>query len=390
MSEYLKFTSSLEGPGLKRGTRPETRYKDMDQYEQKPFIMEKYDSPISGFASKFLPVQRITVNLEDGVAIAPGVIVSAYQIYKESLYLGGSTDSVSGIAANGSIVVGYDKDNASMSVPADNRMDAYGENQQIVLTVANGGTDTLLKYSDKDVTLGVLDMDGNGPVVAGETFANPKNLPVGVTPAKVMADYRNRWLNSNGNVEEGDSIRVKGVIAVPFFINDEMKFGEVTVDAVGTDDAIGTPLNEAEDSAGTEGYNAMLPWTGFLYAGARTKKDNVRDQFINGEYLVSDPNGRFIPLSATTADALTASKTAQVVGRLLQLDTKPYKDWKEFDKTYPGSGITGTETYGIDSYMFNLVREALIASGADSADSDVKAQFDNGKVGVAHILLHVL
>ncbi len=339
-------------------------------------------APESVFPARFLPVTSIDSNVEDGIVIPMGVITSLKPVFPTSVYAIAGADTELGISASGSIIAGKNAYGSNITYSVEDQQNAYGDYQNSVLVISNGGTAVQDRYSSLDVQLETVKADGT-VAAAGDAYARSANIPYGVTTSPVYQDYRGRYLNSDGTKLQLDAPYRHGYIWVPFVINDASntyKFAKLT-HVAGVQSIHGA---SASDHAG---YLACLPKCGFLWLGSRdgVADANVDVAFLPGEFVVSDYNGRFVPQSATTADALTAQKTAQTVGRIVTLDSKWPKSLRGLEDTYPGSGMTGTDTAGVDKFIYEFVEGVLKAAGQAYTRTDVLTAIKSGRFGMASI-----
>lgn len=338
-------------------------------------------APESVYPNRYLPVLAIDSNTSDGVVIPQGVVVALHNVFTSTVYTNVSGDTEVGVSASGTLAAGLNQYGNIISYPAKDEKNGYGDYQTAVLTIANGGTAVDDIYTALDVTLERVNSAGS-LIVANDQVRRAANIPFGVTPARVFADYRGQYLNSDGTQLELDAPVIDSYIWVPYIIDDNAN--SFKCPAITVSDSDKSNVTAAANHAG---YNAVLPYSGFLYLGARTglADADVDTAFVNGEYLVSDVNGRFIPQHATQANALTQSKTAQTIGRLISLDNKWPKDLSELADTYEGSGMTGTDTRGIDKFLYDFVVLVLQAAGKTYTRNDVYAAIQAGRFGMATI-----
>lgn len=342
---------------------------------------DNVNAPESVYAARTLPVSSIDLNTDDAIVIPQGVIVALKSVHTVNFYKNVITDGDAelGITASGTIVGGVDAYNNSLSYSVTDEETGYGQQQVAVLTIANGGVATKDVYTSLDEEMEIVNASGVA-VSAGDTVTRVANIPYGVTAMPVFQDYRGKYLNSSGPSQQLDAPLIKTYIHVPYVIDTNTYtygFREVTVSG-GDKSNVATATNH-------KGYNAVLGKCGFLYTGARGGKANgsVDEAFFNCEYLVSDANGRFVPQSA--AGALTAQKTAQTVGRLICLDSKWPKALSELEDTYEGSGMTGTDTRGIDKFIYEFVADILKANSASYDRNSVYNAIQSGRFGMATI-----
>lgn len=381
MSDLFSL-SNMDGTYQGLQTRRETRFPLRMPLTWQLLRNPNPLSPESVFPARFLPVTSIDTNVEDGVVIPMGVVTSLKPVFPTSVYVAAGADAELGISASGSMVVGKNAYGTDISYSVEDQQNAYGDYQTAVLVISNGGNAVQDQYNDLDVQLSTVKANGS-LAAAGDTYARSANIPFGVTTSPVYQDYRGRYLNSDGTKLQLDAPYRHGYMWVPFVIDDasnSFKFAKLT-NAGGVQSIHG--VNKADHA----GYIACLPKCGFLWLGDRDGvADNAVDEaFVSGELLTSDYNGRFVPQSATNADALTGAKNAQTIGRIVTLDSKWPKSLRGLEDTYPGSGMTGTDTAGIDKFIYEFVEGILKAAGKSYARTDVLNAIKSGRFGMASI-----
>ncbi len=381
MSDLFSL-SNMDGTYQGLQTRKETRFSLRMPLTWQLLRNPNPLAPESVFPARYLPVTSIDTNVADGIVIPMGVITSLKPVFPVSVYQKAGADTELGISASGVMIVGQNAYGSNISYSVEDQQNAYGDYQHSVLVISNGGTAVKDKYTSLDVEVGTVKATG-AVAVAGDDYDRTANIPYGVTTSPVYQDYRGRYLNSDGTKLQLDAPYRHGYIWVPFVINDASntyKFATLT-------ESSGTQSIHGASASDHAGYLACLPKCGFLWLGGRTgvADADIDSAFVAGEFLVSDYNGRFVPQSATTSDALTATKTAQTIGRLVTLDSKWPKSLRGLEDTYPGSGMTGTDTSGIDKFIYEFVEGVLKAAGLAYTRNDVLTAIKSGRFGMASI-----
>lgn len=344
---------------------------------------------------KYLPVRMLDTELQDGIVILKGTVVSALPQHAAnanwpSNQLSNLTiPSPSGSMPlpTGSIYTGI-SETTSTGLTAEIDDDFYGYDEAVVglLTIANGGSgvfggETLEQYGANDVTVGTITASGVLAATGDDSPGRRANFPIGVVTADVYQDIRGKYLNYE--IFDKIGILCDWYIEVPFIIDASLK-----------------------DDGATTTYNTLANSHAFLWAKAA---DDLRP----GVLIASDRYGKFIPqydLSIMSnwglatdwnATGTTGSqaqnnvtglmaKTVQTVGRLVALDSRWPKDHLDLVDTYPGSLMPGTETGGLPSHLFNFVRDYLIAEGTASPTIRQIVETVTGlTAGVARIQLEI-
>lgn len=192
------------------------------------------------------------------------------------------------------------------------------------LVPANGAdtTNGAFTYTIDDQNAGVRKADGT-LAVAGDTQAVTANVPVGVLPLDVYQDTKGRYLNYK---IQSDAIGIlcERVVEVPYFTYADL----------------GSPATAALAIAAAKAkINAL--------AYAQTAGGNL----VNGDWVQSDANGKFMKWSPANVAAPTAAEIQQIVGQVLLVDTDFPKDMLQYVQTYPYSETPGSETGGFPGHL---------------------------------------
>ena len=196
------------------------------------------------------------------------------------------------------------------------------------LVPANGGSGATYTYTIEDQTAGVIKTDGT-LAVAGQTYTNAANIPVGVAPADFYQDISNRYANYKMNTIALGILRER-IVEVPYF-----SLADLGVTAAADSHAL------MATKIGGAAYDEQ---TGYA--------------LFNGCFLKSDPNGKFILWKVGTDTDHT-----QATGQVLLIDSTYPKDLLQYVQTYPFSEMAGSETGGYPGHLADVgaVRSARIA-----------------------------
>lgn len=290
---------------------------------------------------KHLPVKMIDTELEDGIVILKGTIVSALSQMQVD---DGETALMP--RASGTIYSGISQTTSSaISENIDDSFYGYDESVVGLLTIANGGvqvqgTSTNEQYTANDVTVGTIDVSGSLTVAGYASPGRQKNLPIGVVTTDVYQDIRGKYLNYDQLGSDKVGILSDWYIEIPFVVDADM----------------------SDDDTHTA-YNALQSRHAFLWVTAK-------NLLIPGALFKSDRYGKFKPQFTTVSTAThptTAYKTAQTVARLIAIDCRWPKDQMHLVDTYPGSLMPGTETGGLPSHLFNFVYDWYYYDNSNTA-----------------------
>jgi len=340
-----------------------------DKYAESPlaqrarFEVSEGIRPAEYFAAyKYLPVTQKDITTGDYVVIPKGRILSAITAYDLS--------PTGGLQLDGSgVLYGYDDQITTGNVGSysqENSYFGYDEYITSLLVPANGGTETTLFYTQKDVDAGGYTSGGTtilDGTTAGSGVINPANAPIGVAFHDWYQDIRGKNLNYR-MWSDGGHVLTDWYVEVPF-IQESGTFSR----AIAADDA----ARRAEFTNVSDIFTYM-------------SIDNDTETFRPGIFVKSDALGNYMPEALGSP---TATKTAQTVGKLLALDTRFPKSGLEDVETYPGSRMPGTQTAGLPSFLFEFVVAQEAINGNDVTIEGVLALVQTGKYGVARIQLSV-
>ena len=280
---------------------------------------------------KALPVMFIDVELEDGVVIPKGTIVSLLTNQSNSTT---NPHGMVDIGSTGHIPVFLDKTNSDAVVDGsiDDSFWGYDDNIAALMVPANGGIQSNVPYSADDVTCGTFTSSGTlvtaARVAAADTCPVQANMPVGITYTDVYQDIRGKNLNYQMWGHWG--VLCDYYIEVPFCdINAQTNFASGLLTDI--DEQISN-LNATTCA----GYIDVWKRYAFMYFSSANNGGEA------GQLVKSDLHGKFIPQGTN----LVSAATAQTVGKLILTDSRYPKDMLELVDTYPGSGLPGTETGG--------------------------------------------
>lgn len=194
-----------------------------------------------------------------------------------------------------------------------------------ILVPANGGTDTTDTYTINDQNAGVRDPNGN-LAVAGETYTRVANEPIGLAYIDMFQDIRGRYLNYQIQ-PDALGILCRRTIELPYF----------TTTDLGTGGSYSAGNAAVQAKIGGLAYGSTSSTTGTTYGS------NQHPDLQNGNWLMSDPNGKFVKWDGVDVK--------QVVGQTILVDTNYPKDLLQFVQTYPLSEMPGSETGGFPGLL---------------------------------------
>lgn len=343
--------------------------------------------------NRFLPIRNEVYKGEGSynrrlpIVIPHATLVAGQQTYASSYY--SSADTAAGIAISGDVPVGFDALGNAIKAKTDDSFRMLGNGGSTLLTVANGGVDVTDKYGTLDVNHGTLKYTGVA-AAAGDTFARPKNLPIGIAMNSVHQDDVGRVQGFTNKIVMLDQISTDWFIKIPGILIDRAK---AALTAEGVTGYGSLPANVAAFAPGaavgfeanvTSAYNELTRLFAFYYADEA--------DLIYGSFVKPDQNGQFVAqYAAADAYGATAAKTIQTVGKTYEFDTKWPKDNNDLRVTFTDTKVTGTDTYGYPTELYIFAGLFLQNSGIASTDVDagIKAMFKHGAIGRIRINLHV-
>jgi len=390
---------------------------------------------------KYLPVMFKDVTTEDFVVILKGTIVSCLSNmssdpkynFTDEAGLSGKFDLMtpSGCADEGHINIGLGANNVMRTAGVDSSYWGYEDSQAGLLVPCNGGWDSQLVYTTDDVTAQTITVSGTEVTTTNVTneYTVPleANFPIGVTYQDVYADIEGKWLNYNLNPKASWGVVFDHVIAIPYVDNYQLIHGEGA-----------HPSWTRNCYVNDQNFDLSWPWqVDGTYTGAHNVYESLRREFAflyspiisdyleegtltdetallykmlrPGSALVSDRFGKFVLMDCWSTDDIATAELRgprdalkfyfcapyHLVGKLVTTDCRFPKSRLDTVDTYPGSGLTGTETGGIDYHLFQFaytILTACIAANGLTAVPTIENVVDFiqcGTVGMAYINLQV-
>jgi len=354
---YLPFST---GTIAKQDTRPRPSKYDLSQIRNWDF--EQSDGLRFGQFGvyKYLPAQFKDINTEDYVAIPKGRVVSSIPVGSGNVYIGfeGSYSGAKGsaIAVGKTTHFGYAPEVTNLLVPA------------------NGGIALDGFYSSRDA-LGEAETIKSNGVIAREddSFTLEANAPIGVTFTDIYQDVRGKWINYE-NQRNMFAILSEGFMQVPF----------IDYSALGAASGC-CPRPTNSDSESFAKWSGVNSW--FTYMAFDSKNEDI----AFGAQIVPDLLGNYaLQGAASGTTVLTTPRTPQTIGRLMALDVKFPKNGMEDVLTAPRSGMTGSQTAGIDKNLFDFAWNCLYyGTDAQPTIEEVYNAVRSGAFGIARFQLSI-
>lgn len=194
-----------------------------------------------------------------------------------------------------------------------------------IVVPANGGTNVTDTYTINDQNAAVVDPNGN-PAVAGATYSRVANEPIGVAPYDYFQNIKGRYLNYQVQ-PDALGILCRRTIELPYF----------TYEDLGNPSTLATAATAVQPKILGLAYGASGQGASTTYASGQAS--NLQ----NGNWLMSDPNGKFIKWDGVDVK--------QVAGQAILVDTNFPKDLLQYVQTYPMSELPGSETGGYPALL---------------------------------------
>lgn len=298
----------------------------------------RHEGPTLGvfYPVRFLASQYIDKKNEWPVVMHPGQIVSLIPVLDANSY--SSANAAAGILASGEMYAGRGADDVAYKYSVNF---LYDEECRGLITVCNGNSQTADSYTAEDGEYGIITTSGEvaSTTSTPNSFTRTANHPFGIVNGRVYADLRYRYQGYEVN-QKGLSVCIGGVLALPFIAI--FGSGSTATVAAAVQSAVGSQLPFVIVTETTEaGALALLDPT------HKTK-------------LTSNAYGKFTSYSG--------SDNNEWFGTVIGRTNRPVKGLDQISDSLPGSGITGTDTGGLESRIYYFVKNVLAHSAVKGAD----------------------
>lgn len=378
---------------------------------------------ISSFwPNRFLPCRMLDKTTERAVVIPMGTIVAARSFPANNTNTSAVGEMTEfGIDSDGKLLVGGNWDGGDVNLIDANSYFGYQEEQEAMITIANGGLDVADYYNEIDVqteklnpgihpTTGAWDPSTHrGSAIAAGNRAPLRalNRPTGLVIQDVWEDIRGRHLNYEQPTQQGVSIQRICRIKIPYIV-------DVIGGSVGPGNTLMQPTAAYTDPGNSAGYMSVRDLFQFITLPAAVR-DNP--SLVEGVFCRPDILGKFALWSHRWANAGGAAQTTltawdalddansasanlepaggwdmlyQKVGRIQSIDRRFPKAMLEYVDTYPGSRTTGTDTGGLIQELFFFVDSIQRAMGNTLTRQQIVNLVRDGYAGFVYIQLDVI
>ena len=331
-------------------------------------------------AHKYAPtVREITTQsyFKKNIIIPTGTIISAAPIMASETYTAvgdvGGMGAASGEVGSGEIALGIGYDSTVLLTDINDGFEGY-DRLRIVAQIANNGVLTKDVYKQADVDLGRVD-DGGALVTTNKYHIRPANIPIGfVTEDIYIFDEGGKLNYAQGVWEKFSSFATDYFVEMPYVVSDHDGADEYKM-ACAVNGVTGVQTQAV-------GYAAAVA------LGMPFLRGELLTDLYLGGWVCPDPNGKY-QMQYESTNALTGSKTAQTVGKLISFTNKFPMDLEGLVETYHTTKTGGTATYGIEYRLYVMINAVLTAvNGSAPSYTQIKDAINSGKFGIARLNLH--
>jgi hypothetical protein len=284
------------------------------------------------YPPKCTPSVSVDTDSEYPVLMPAGTIISLADIKPANAY--STNDTVAGILTSGQVAVSQNVSDGSVMTKSIDFL--YGKDVAGFFVKANGGNEATDTYQTADVTCGILTIAGATPTAGATTYVRTANKPFGIVGSRVVGDLRYRYLNYEFEAK-GYSIIPAGVITLPV----------VMVYGSGNTGTVMTAIQSAVDAK-----HQYIMLSGTVEATVLAKP-------ASGLKLMPNLQGKFVEYDSVDAD--------QCFGKVLEKRVRMPFGMSEYEDSFPGSQIRGTDTGGLSKRMYTFISSCLTAASVDSS-----------------------
>jgi len=321
--------------------------------------------------NRYAPVVRQIRNVslfEKGIVIPSGSILSALPVMNGQYYLSAtpvlfdSLGAASGSISSGNIALGIGYNTLVNQVSMEDMVEGY-DRIRLIGTIANGGEDVSDPYTQYDVDRQRVGANG-ALVTTSDTFARGKNIPIGFTTEDLyIFDDGNKLNFTELKWNKFSSFATDYLVEMPYY-------------AGSTAFHDGSTFGGGSGSATANYLAAKALGLPFFWA------PSLADMIV-GNFVQSDRNGKWRAQFAA-ANAYTASKTVQTVGKVISFTNKFPGDLQGYVETYKTTRTGGTATYGLPYILYVFMTTVL-----GSTDyTTIKNALNSGEFGMVRINVH--
>jgi hypothetical protein len=364
--KYFDFQKTSTKINVRRAT---TKYLRSDVPED-PVVAKGDALPETFWPMKYLPIIATDQSTEDGLVAVKGTIMalSGQMEYFHSEAIRHPIPDDTGVDGVSTIHLGTDYSGGSSvnTISAHNAYWAYPDDHIGVVVPCNGYNNTTYTYTQYDVDHGSIMMDGNTVTAITDDITIAANRPLGLSMTHLMKDIRGEKLNYYSAANKAYSLYTDGYVMVPY----------VNWPKVADNYSLANTTFVAAD--GGSYYDTIKSIFPFAYSN-----DDTSTYARNGDFIVSDTYGRF------AVDPDLASRTKDVVGKLVGVDFKFPKGLMPYVDNKIGSGLMGTNTGGIPEVLYLVAGTLMESIDTTPTIQEVQNAVKAGLFGMARIDFNV-
>lgn len=349
-----------------RGVTPRMDLKQLspqwlEQSIRGPHAISSEEPPAVPFMPfKWLPAIQYFDTLSkmrEGICLLKGTVVSSVNMLQSQVVSSAAPTEGNQTpwSNNQTFPFVYGHDGVLISKQLEYTRDAYGPDIHSLLVpvtgqsisgadVASPATTTVLNYSMNDVNMGRVLPDGTALTSANYGTYHidlGANIPVGVVMDDIYVDYRGQFLN----------YQPEGKIVTNIYKQMEAVYPFIDITAFAANYAFAGGANDFGDIKPSLDALWRYFWAPNTGTGA----------FVNGVDIIGDSVGNLTTdqTAYTTSVATYMVHAQQTIGQLDGLNSKQPHSLNDITDTPYGSGITGTDTAGVEAELFWFVHAAL-------------------------------
>jgi hypothetical protein len=398
-----------------KGMTPKMQLKQLsaqwlEQNDRGPHILSSEETPAVPYMPfRFLPALQYfdTVNrMREGIVLLKGTICSAVNVLETlnaPITGGGPTDNGNQEVWNNGQAwpLFQDRLGAPVSSTLEYSVNGYGSDIHSLLVPATGPAYAAMTDVDYTATVYDSDMGRLRPdgtlMVAGDVLEIPVNIPVGIVMDDIYVDYRGQFLNYHTEGKLLTNLYKQAEIVYPYLDLSALldsRNAYFAANVVWNNPAPGeTEIKPTLDKK----FRYFWGYATTLTVGETTYTQNM----IDGAKIISDEHGNPTVYTREYANIQAPAATellhdidwvkTQIIGTLDGLNPKQPHSLNDLTDTMLGSGMTGTDTAGIEAELFWFVYwvMALANPSATIGREDIKTACRKGHFGFATIWLNV-
>jgi hypothetical protein len=377
-----------------RGVTPRMDLKQLsaqwlEQSIRGPHAISSEEPPAKAFMPfKWLPAIQYFDTLSkmrEGVCLLKGTIVSSVNMLTaQQVHDTGPTEGNQTAWSNAqTFPFVYGHDGVLISKQLEYTRDAYGPDIDSLLVPVTGmaidgantcthAAATVLQYTLNDVNMGRILPDGTALTSANYSAYHVDlnvNTPVGVVMDDIYVDYRGQFLN----------YQPEGKIVTNIYKQMEVVYPFVDLTAYTANYAL---------AGGTHDFGDIKPSLDALWRYFWAPKASM----VNGTDIIGDSVGN------PTVDQTTYNDTVphhilheqQTVGMLDGVNSKQPHSLNDITDTPYGSGITGTDTAGVEAELFWFVHAVLtLGANVSPTAANILTAIRAGHFGFATLWINI-